>query len=331
MLNVQMPPLAPIRDVARVGIWRSRLALEHGDVSRALDDCLTVARAAPHWQTRGTLIEQLVGIALSRLAHEEILALVHERVLAPVQLAELQRKISALYPDRYPSIDMESERLVLLDTIQRVFTNSGPGGGHLAPLAAKSLAVTGHDDFPEDLTGPWLTALGMIHAGRDDTVAKVEQIFELQAKCAKLTPYERYTADRMGADRILDSLPKYRYALIHSLAPALDRAADLAFQGRGLHEATLTILALHRYRAEKGRYPVSLGELQRAGYLEVLPVDPYRNGSLVYHVTNDDFTLYSLSRNFQDNGGRPALDRKGRRQKWADGGAGPVVLPIAFS
>ncbi len=320
MMCVLLPSLPEIRTVATVGIWRARIELQHGEVQQALDDCLAVARAAAHWQPRGMLIEQLVGLGLSHMAHEEIVGIVHERDLPPAGLADLQRSMADLYPVRYPSIDLEGERLSLLDTIQRVFTDRGPGGGHLAPSAARSLAVMGgNEEFLEEATGPLLMALSMIHAGREATTAKVRWIFDQQAKCANLSPYERY-AGKIGADRILNSLPKYRYALVHMLAPALDRVADLAFQSKALHEATLAILAVQRYRAEKGSYPASLSELKQAGYLDALPADPYHDGPLVYKVAGDKFTLYSFGPDFQDNGGQPGTDRKGRPQRWPNSG-----------
>ncbi len=319
MMNVLLPHLSEIRTVAMVGIWRTRVELQRGEVRQALDDSLAVARAAVHWQPRGTLIEQLVGLALSRMAHEEILAIVRAQTLPPAELADLQRKIADLYPARYPLIDLEAERLTLLDTIQRVFTDRGPGGGHLTPLAV----MRGNEESlkeARETSGPLWMALSMVHAGRDATTAKVAWIFDQQAKGARLSPYERYTAGRLGADRILNSLPKHRYALVHMLAPALDRVADVAFQARTLHEATLTILALQRYRAEKGRYPASLSELKQAGYLNDLPADPYNNGPLAYKVAGDDFTLYSFGPDFKDNGGQPGADRKGRFQRWPSSG-----------
>ncbi len=321
MMSVLLPHLAEVRTIATVGIWRARIELQRGEVQQALNDCLAVAHAAVHWQPRGMLIEQLVGLGLSRMAHEEILAIVRERALPPAELADLQRKIADLYPARYSLIDLEGERLSLLDTIQHVFTDNGPGGGHLTPSGAKTLAVMGgNEEFLEEATGPLLTAWSMIHAGREATTAKVAWIFDQQAKCAKLSPWERRAAGGIGADRILNSLPKYRYALVHMLAPALERAADLTFQGRALHEATLTVLALQRYRAEKGSYPVSLSELQQAGYLDALPADPYSSGPLAYKVAAAEFTLYSFGPDFKDDGGQPGADRKGRFQRWPSSG-----------
>ncbi|OHB63038.1 MAG: hypothetical protein A2Y77_08045 [Planctomycetes bacterium RBG_13_62_9] len=328
LMNVLLPHLSPIRSLATVGVWRSRVELQRGEVPQALDDCLAVARAALHWQHREALVEQLVGLALSQMAHEEILGILHGRSLSSAELMALQRKIAELYSAQYPLIDIEGERLTILDAIQRVFTDKGPGGGHLAPFAASSLAVMGsHEDYPEVVSAPLLTALSMVHAGRNDTAAKANWMFDQQVKRSRLSPYERRTSAIVDADQMLASLPKYRYAVIHMLAPALDRVAELRFRGKALHEATLTVLALQRYRADKGGYPASLDELTQAGYLNTLPADPYSKGPLVYKATRDGFTLYSFGADFDDDNGRPSTDRKGRPHLWEDEGDA-VFWPI---
>jgi len=92
----------------------------------------------------------------------------------------------------------------------------------------------------------------------------------------------------------------------------------------------MTVLALQRYRAEKGAYPASLEELKQAGYIDVLPADPYSDGPLVYKPAADHFTLYSVGTDFKDDGGTPGKDRKGRPTMWdAQAGADAVFWPVS--
>ena len=334
LMAVLLPHLPALRNLGRLSVWRSRINLEHGDTRQAVEDCLAVARAGRHWQGSEFLIEQLVGLALSRLGHEQILAIAQARKLPAADLANLQQELAVLYPGRYPLINIEAERLGLLDTIQRVFTEGGPGGGHMAfsgAMRLHDLMTTGEQDSDAGpLMVPMWTALSMIHAGRGKTTARANWLFDEQAKLAKLSPYERHATKTPGTDDLLRLLPEYRYAVIHILAPALDRAADTAFRGRALHEATMTVLALQRYRAEKGAYPASLEELKQAGYIDVLPADPYSDGPLVYKPAADHFTLYSVGTDFKDDGGTPGKDRKGRPTMWdAQAGADAVFWPVS--
>jgi hypothetical protein len=318
LMNVRLPDLSALRQLCRTGIWLSRLRMMQGRTDEAVDACLAVARAGRHWQHAVTLSEQLMGIALSQWAHQELRSIVHHQKSSAVELARLQREWAALYPQSYPRISLEGQRLCFLDTVQHVFTEGGPGGGHLIPEQAAGISVAGGARGEEDQT-LW-KGLAFIHAGRDQTVAKAREIFDLQDKFLAMSPYERRGAAATRTDLTFLRQKQPRYALVRLLAPALDHPADLMFRAKALHEATLAILALQRYRLEKGSYPAALDELKQSGYLDALPADPYSNGPLTYRVTGDGFTLYSVGPDFTDSGGTPGTDSKGRRRLWADQG-----------
>jgi hypothetical protein len=113
--------------------------------------------------------------------------------------------------------------------------------------------------------------------------------------------------------------------------PALGRASRIAFRGRALHEAVVTILAIKRYHQEKGHYPLSLNELVSAGYIEQLPMDPYSDKPLVYHRIGDNFTLYSLGENFADDGGKVVDEGNDRRRWGTDEDGDRVFWPVPKS
>jgi hypothetical protein len=269
------------------------------------------------------VIEQLVGMGLSGRAHEEILSILGRQKLSAAELARLQRELTALFPQSYPLLSLEEEHLCFLDTVQHLFTEGGPGGGHLIPARAGDISVmvgTPNASAPDDGQIVLWKALSFIHAGRTQTIAKANEMHDLQNRFAKMSPYERRSVAAARTDLAFFSQPQRRYALVQMLAPAVDRPADLVFRAKALHEATLTILALQRYGLEKGSYPATLDELKQAGYLDTLPADPFSNGSLAYKTTGSSFTLYSFGPDFADDGGRPGTDRKGRHQMWANKG-----------
>jgi hypothetical protein len=336
LLSVLLNHLSGLRKLSRAGIWNSRLAAEAGRIEEALDHCLAVARGAAHWQTRKILIEQLVGVALSRMAHQEILSLLETHELSAAQLGRVQTELAAIHGAGYPAVDVSFERLAFLDTVQHVFTNGGPGGGHLVPREAAYVM----DDLPlpgpdtpelEVFLGPLLLGVGMAHARRNATIEKANALYDHMEAYATLTPYERRHSDLPAGEALLSELSRVRYALVWTLYPAVDRAAEIGFRGQALHEATLTALALHRWRLEKGDYPDRLADLVEAGYLARAPADPYTDGPLVYRVKDDSFTLYSMGPNFEDDGGMPGYDRKGRPSTWHEEKADAVFWPIRKS
>ena len=129
-----LPGLSSMRYLARMGIYKAHLAETQGNLHEAMEDILTAARVAPHWQNpNGYIIEQLVGAAISNLAGGEIRRLAGHKGLTSADLRSLQEQLDGLYPGGYPAFGCEPERLSLIDTIQRVFTDGGPGGGHIIP------------------------------------------------------------------------------------------------------------------------------------------------------------------------------------------------------
>ena len=98
--------------------------------------------------------------------------------------------------------------------------------------------------------------------------------------------------------------------LFEILAGSYDSAIEVWWRGITLHEAVVTILALKRWELEKGGYPARLEELVEADYLEQLPDDPYREGILLYERRGDDFVLYSVGVDSDDDGGKESEEDK---------------------
>jgi hypothetical protein len=88
------------------------------------------------------------------------------------------------------------------------------------------------------------------------------------------------------------------------LAPAMEKINIIAWRNKADIESTLAIIAIQRFKQEKEQLPDDLQELVSAGYLTSLPMDPFSNKPLVYKKTENDFTLYSLGYDFDDDGGK---------------------------
>jgi hypothetical protein len=123
----------------------------------------------------------------------------------------------------------------------------------------------------------------------------------------------------MGFDK-WSYLKKVRYLFVYLLTPATAKANAIAHRIKADTYATLTIIAIFRYKQDKGSYPSTLDDLIQAGYLKQLPMDPWSDKPLVYKTTADDFILYSVGSNFKDDGGQVARDDKGKVKPYADEG-----------
>jgi len=100
--------------------------------------------------------------------------------------------------------------------------------------------------------------------------------------------------------------------------PALGRVSQIAYRRKVGVEAFIATVAILRYKQDNGNYPENLSELLEAGLLKELPMDPFSNKPVVYRKMDDDFTLYSVGLNFEDDGGTIARRDDGRIYIWSD-------------
>jgi competence protein ComGC len=153
-----------------------------------------------------------------------------------------------------------------------------------------------------------LTSMCLLHARRDATMAAGRQVYKQAEMMMKMSPYQRHKGNVGSIEEFIISMPKYRYTLLEYTIPAAERTSEISYQGKALHEAIITISAIQRWKLDKGEYPATLDELIKAGYLIELPIDPYSDKSLIYKKTADNFVLYSIGRNFKDDGGKVFIE-----------------------
>ena len=135
--------------------------------------------------------------------------------------------------------------------------------------------------------------------GDDETTRREREQLQEQLQSlrrtvfSRLTPWQRHSSTDPTVEDYINSLPRYRYFVVHNMITFLEVYSEMAQRGKALHEATLTILALHRWKLQKGSFPDSLEELIDPGLIRTLPLDPYRDGPLTYKKQGDDFTRAS--------------------------------------
>ena len=331
MLNILLPELGTLRNLARLGIWKSRIEIDNGQTDIAIDECLAVIRTGRFWQgSQATIVEQLVGMAISNLGYGEILNILSSCDVDSKQMQHIQQQLLDIYRDGFPAMDFEGEKIMFMDIVQHIFTDGGLGGGHLIPERMSLIyeiipnignGVFGDYDNRGDTAITLLfTAPAMYHARRNKTVAKADEIYNQMGRFAKMTPYQCRINDVNGK-KLVESVLTYKYLLVRMFIPAFDRVSELTYRTKILHEAAITILALQRCKLEQGKYPEDLAELQKSGCIKNIPIDPWSDKPLIYKKTKDDFTLYSVGFNFIDDGGVPGTNNKGKpRYMWANDG-----------
>lgn len=323
LMQVELPHLNDLRGLARLARWRARVQLNQGDSAGAVDSSLAAIRAGHDLQRFPTLIEQLVGIAMNSLGHHMLRRIVAEAELSDEALQRISDRLASFYPEGFPMVNPDFEKLAFYDTIQHVFTDGGPGGGHIVPRQLASLSGESAMRGPVSL---WVFPVGLVHARRNKTVQVAERLFDRLADMAQLTPYQRQQAD-LSTDGFLSELPWHRYALVLIMMPSLDRCFELGYRIQTEHAGLMTVLALQRWQADQGSYPATLDELVTAGYLSELPPDPFGDGPLTYRRGDEGFTLYSFGTNLTDDSGKPSVTRSGEIRNWTNNGD-TVLWPV---
>ncbi|HON90367.1 MAG TPA: hypothetical protein PKZ07_02270 [Sedimentisphaerales bacterium] len=303
-----MEPLPRYRSLAMA--WRDWVAYRTrlGAVDEALNDSLVPLRFGRHLMGKGLLIEQLVGIAIEGMGLRGMLDVLEKPGISAASLARVQTELMAAFDRDHNLLNLEGEKVLWYDNIQRTFTDDGQGGGHVLrhglPFAA--------GDWRGNLVG----ILRFDYPDRRQTVAMVDAYFE-QIQEVLSTPPNKKQGGREPEGQIDWGTRNLFFSL---LKPAHERLGFLVWRARTGEVALVTTVAIHRYRAEKGSYPERLEELVSAGVLVSLPEDPFGQGPLTYRRTADGFVLYSWGQNLVDDGGRPGTGQDGRPRDWADNG-----------
>jgi len=326
MMSVLLPHLAGFRRIAFSLRWRARLLAEQGRYEDAFSGIKACYRLGRHVKgNKVVLIEQLVGIAIEAIAVENLRSILSEHQIDAAALATLQKDFEQIIDGEVFFMSFAGEKMFIYDEIQRCFTEDRFGGGHLYLTRIGQISSIGDESVPspqniiiESIFTPraWTGAVKVLffHPNKQQTREATDRFYAYCETIAQKTPAQ-IRAEAIDVEKEYMKIIRDN-VLLMILTPALERAAEMGHRHRTNVEATVGILALQRYKADKGSFPNDLQQLITAGYLRQLPVDVYSDKPLVYKKTDDSFILYSVGENFEDDGGKHRTDRKGRPRLW---------------
>lgn len=291
-------PKEDFRDLSELGFWRAAMAERDGRMEEAFEECLVVMRADRYLRRPfHSWFMQLRGLAINQRAAKRMMHLIGTHKATGDELSHLQKELEGFYGEVYPQVSVEFERILFMDIVQHLFTEGGPGGGHL------SVGANVVDEYSRYSREKISLLDSLFHERRDETVAKFNEICDHYDKLKGMTPFERLSSEEKSMDEIKKSLDTNKYSLVRKYEQAYDRIIDLNYECRAGYEAMVAVVAFKRWEVEKGEYPERLEELREGGYLQRLPDDPYGPGVLMYERRGEDFILYSWGADFDDDGG----------------------------
>ncbi|MCW3100054.1 MAG: hypothetical protein JWL77_5672 [Chthonomonadaceae bacterium] len=288
--DVLFPYYAKFRSVARLLSLRGQVQAAKGDWAGANDSYLDAIRMGEDIPHGSILIGELVGIACQAIGRRPMWNVV----------AHLNAAQSRAAATRLQSII--DRHFTYADTLQEEKWFGEAGLLEVLNNTKKRNALF----TPADTTGSTGTA---------SVQSMTILLYLAYSKTRIMNNYTNY----MDANRKLmqqpyglhlppPPLPNDPFTSV--LVPVFSQARMKDVDSETQNGLLLLTLALHAYRLEHGRYPVSLTELTPA-YLKRLPDDPFAvQGTFKYLVKGGRYVLYSVGPDGKDDGGTPIDDLK---------------------
>ena len=291
MSGMMFPETWSFRDLIETMIWNAKLKAADGQFQSAFDDILACYRAGQQkCQTRSILFEQLLGITIKDRALSVAISIIDRVDMMPENLIIFQNALETEFKNDTYVIDCEAERLKLYDVLQRAFVYNRKGNGRLAwckVVGVFSMCLPDetikmkYNLFLDCLLGPT----------RNEMAQYIEETFAAFDSVKYKTPWQLHIKNENYFQQL--SVPqKSRYFKKFNLSGCGDceqfalgifsEVSPIPFNEhyrlKAKEGALLAIIAIQRFRAEKGKLPATLDELVSAGYLQTLPLDPYSDG-----------------------------------------------------
>ena len=137
VMAVLLPEFKPMRDLAKITVWRAKLKAYDGDIEGAFDDLLSCYRTGKHFRGPRVLVEQLVGMAIETLAVRNVVVVLNKCEIDSELMKSLQERFGKLFAENTYTINYECEKFFALDFIQRCYTDNGRGSGRMIPAGVK--------------------------------------------------------------------------------------------------------------------------------------------------------------------------------------------------
>ncbi len=296
--SITTPDLSRLRKLTEALGWSARYNAVKARFRLAFENVLVCYKAANH-KCRPNLFvtEQLVGLRIKQDTIRNALIILDKSHVENNALVFLQDALQTeLNNDDYvPSI--QAEKYFLYDALQRLFIDNGKGTGRLAWRTGWCI---------ETSSGKWSNFRRRLHAcfagpTRNEIVSQIERVLRISGQIMTKTPWQVKSEDTDCFEEIENINNSNWFLQIFGVSPR--SIFYLYHETKTQTEALIAVLAILRYKTDTGQFPETLDELVSSGHLHAAPNDPYSSSSLVYKLTEEGFKLYSVGRDFSDEGG----------------------------
>lgn len=319
LIGSLLPSVQKCRELASAFTCRAMLRLKEGKYDDAWQDLLACHRLGQLITRGATLIESLVGIAISQIASNSTLAYLQYADLTSEQalgrLADLQK-----LPPMRPMADKIGigERMMGLDALQLIMRGNNPGA--LIGGAGEDVEITDEQrKFMAKMD--WTPTMQTMNKWYDrmsaamrlkDRAAREKEFDQIDKELAdrkdfkKLKELEKLkdVKDEKGAKEVGKLVAKsIGDVLMGLLAPAVRKVQGAEDRMTQVQANLRVAFAMAAYHKDNGRYPAKLADLAPK-YLSAVPDDVFSGKPLIYKPSGKGYLFYSVGQNGKDDGGR---------------------------
>ncbi|MCX6930180.1 MAG: hypothetical protein NT154_44270 [Verrucomicrobia bacterium] len=319
-LRMRLPHFAKIRVVLQLLCADAQLQLHDGKPELALADTIAGVHLAARWNREPILITQFMRIAAGKIMVNPTWELLQFQDWKDGDLAALQKAWMELdLPASVDAVlDLEAANMVeLLGHLSRKeyagFSLSGSGSAEAAPdtfigilkLCCRDPKQGGDvawDRYPRW----WAFQLWRRYELEQVALQRIDRVRGAMrsavAQGAWLAPLHELESYVTRMDASIDWAPEF---IKSGMGPSYTNIMAKYVGIEAQRSLVLAAIALERHQHKHGSYPDSL-KLLVPEFLASLPRDPMDGQTLRYRRKNDStFTLYSVGRDGQDDGGNP--------------------------
>jgi len=270
--------LGGLRDITRLMVLQGREIMKENNSSEALKLHAAGIRLGNDATKRGTLVDELVGVAISAVSQQELLRLLNAAEFSEQQLTELLSYLQILIDSEAPFQGIFESEQVYIEAV----------------LRQESAA---HGLLPKENE----VGLDESYINRTDIVDAWEEYIPLIKELARISslPYVQMDRELAKFDEQIKSYDSFTQIIFPSVGNLHKKCYAIRAQRRGLYILT----ALKLYQARHQKYPDKLSDLV-PDIIKEVPLDPFSGQPFIYKVNQDGtILLYSVGANLKDDNG----------------------------
>ncbi|MFA5292047.1 MAG: hypothetical protein WC496_03335 [Phycisphaerae bacterium] len=299
MISIKYPEWTYLfYDLIEAVLWDAKTNAAKGEYARAIEDISACCRLSFQRCNNSPvfLMSMYNSLRQRQKAMYTAMLILKKSKITESATISFQQDIERITDTHSCVFDFSAEIMLLHDVVQRTYVYKPDESGLLA-WKKKSDYYTLCD------TGPWpIIKSCFVGPTQKEVKKQINSYYDQLTAAYTLTPWQLHQEKPDFFDKLFlgcqpGTLVLYVYG--SDFAGVYYDYYDTEAQ----YQALLTTIAVLRFNRDKGRLPNNLDELVQTEYLKKLPVDPYSNKPLIYKVEADDFKIYSVGKNFTDEGG----------------------------